>query len=357
MNSPMKKMPRTKGKYRPRAYSIEFTSPPSMQPRTLKGESSLIQRLSRARVLLLGFNQYDTPAQSVKFTQSLLERIVTEAQKRGDKDAVVTLALDESIPAATRESFENMDAVKKRGVRVVSVGVGAETVARVEKKGFEGLTDDDRAKYMPDPTDFVQSVANKGFKRYADASIVDDYNRDAQRLGKKAADMPSSEKYFAKEILQNEGIAAQLAKNVAGRPNDLTVLVTDDSRVRFGYGVKERTLKLLQVLEAGGGGEGAPAPPSGGGSAAAITATGNPDRVLSVMIDPTAADSLSATAQLRLSLAYGQYLGDQRPLADFVWFSEAPPLKIIARPKNPINKEGDKPAGESSVIGAFNARS
>ena len=75
------------------------------------------------------------------------------------------------------------------------------------------------------------------------------------------------------------------------------------------------------------------------------------------MIDPTAADSLSATAQLRLSLAYGQYLGDQRPLADFVWFSEAPPLKIIARPKNPINKEGDKPAGESSVIGAFNARS
>ena len=62
------------------------------------------------------------------------------------------------------------------------------------------------------------------------------------------------------------------------------------------------------------------------------------------------------SSQLRLSLAYGKFLPEQRMLADFVWFSKEPPLKLLTRPKNPINKEGDKPPGESSVIGAFNAR-
>lgn len=44
---------------------------------------------------------------------------------------------------------------------------------------------------------------------------------------------------------------------------------------------------------------------------------------------------------------------DQRPLADVLWFSEHPPVKLLCRVKNPISREGDKPAGESSILGAF----
>ena len=79
-------------------------------------------------------------------------------------------------------------------------------------------------------------------------------------------------------------------------------------------------------------------------------------KVLSVLLNPTAQDSLSQTVQLQLCLAYGPFLKDQKPLADFLWFTDSPPVKILTRPKNAINAEGEKPAGESSSIGAFSSR-
>ena len=75
--------------------------------------------------------------------------------------------------------------------------------------------------------------------------------------------------------------------------------------------------------------------------------------ILSVLLNPSAADSLAVTAQLQLALAYGNSLPTQRPLADFLWYSSYPSVKLLTRPKNAISREGDKPPGESSVIGAF----
>lgn len=80
------------------------------------------------------------------------------------------------------------------------------------------------------------------------------------------------------------------------------------------------------------------------------------DSVISVLLNPTADDSLSDTVQLSLCLGYGQNVLEQsRPLADYLWYSaeNRPPLKLLPRVKNPISREGDKPAGESSIIGAF----
>lgn len=324
---------KVRSKYRPRAYSIEFTSPPTMQPRSYKGEASLLQRFSNARILLVGINSDN--ANSVEFTAgSFLDRLITAAGDGGKKEVV--LSLDNSMPSETRATFEAL--AKKKSVKLLESGVDSATVSRVAVRGFEGLTDEDRSLYVPDPQDFVASVTSKGFKRYADNVIVDNYKRAGQRLVKEEKsdkDMPSSEKFFASQILENEGTAATLAKSAAGSRDRIVVLVADSTRVKFGYGVKERSQKLLRVVSGEDGGT---------------------DDVMSVLIDPTPEDTLSETAQLRLTLAYGSFLDDQRPLADFIWFSEEPPLRVLTRTKNPIGKEGDKPAGESSVIGAFNAR-
>ena len=117
--------------------------------------------------------------------------------------------------------------------------------------------------------------------------------------------------------------------------DDLVVLITDHARIKFGYGLRERTKVLLNQED--------------------IIEKGNDD-VLSIIVNPSAKETLSETSQLRLSLAYGKFLPDQRMLADFIWFSEEPSLQILTRPKNAISAEGEKPPGESSVIGAFNAR-
>jgi hypothetical protein len=75
--------------------------------------------------------------------------------------------------------------------------------------------------------------------------------------------------------------------------------------------------------------------------------------VMTVLMNPMPKDSLSATAQLRLTLNYGPYLDESRPLANYIWYTDFPPIKILTRMKNPINREGQKPPGEASIIGAF----
>lgn len=123
--------------------------------------------------------------------------------------------------------------------------------------------------------------------------------------------------------------------------NGLCIVVAGADHVKFGYGLQERAIRYLNTLQPDA--DARAAAPGGGAR----------KRVFSILLNPTALDSLSLTAQLRYVLAYGPFLKDQRLLSDYVWFSNYPPLKLLARKKNPINKEGDKPPGESSIIGAF----
>lgn len=46
---------------RPKAYSVEMTNPPSLLPRTKIGEESALDRLSKAKILIIGHhNWYET---------------------------------------------------------------------------------------------------------------------------------------------------------------------------------------------------------------------------------------------------------------------------------------------------------
>jgi len=185
-------------------------------------------------------------------------------------------------------------------------------------------------------TGFLQSVLGEGFKRYADGVITSRFEQDSIRQ-----QFRSVENYFSYRILQQEYAATLLAQRFSDQdPNNelgrskLVILLAPESDIKFGLGVEERVKRGLNRVKRG-------APPSSSAN------------VNSVLLNPSAADSLSDTAQLRLVLAYGPLQRVQRPLADFLWFSEYPPVRILTRTKNPIDREGDKPAGESSILGAF----
>ncbi len=177
----------------------------------------------------------------------------------------------------------------------------------------------------------------EGFKRYSDSVITSRFEEDSSYRR-----FTSIENYFSYRILRQEYIATLVARRFAdaskeqGRSSkELVILLAPESDIKFGLGVEERVKRSLNRVRAD-------SPPSSSSS-----------RVYSVLLNPSAADSLSDTAQLRLVLAYGPLLRYQRPLADFLWFSEYPPVRLLTRTKNPIDREGDKPAGESSILGAF----
>lgn len=57
-----------------------------------------------------------------------------------------------------------------------------------------------------------------------------------------------------------------------------------------------------------------------------------------VLLNPTATDSLSGTRALRLALEYAEDLYAGKPLANYIWFTKSPKVNQIPRMLNPENK-------------------
>jgi len=138
-------------------------------------------------------------------------------------------------------------------------------------------------------------------------------------------------------IYEDEAISTLIANSAA--KGQTFIALVGNGRTKFGYGIQERISRILKSKFDDG-----------------TTSSTQDVDVVSMLLNPSANDSESPTAQLLLTLGYGPILKEQRPLANYLWFSTSPPTKILTRPKNPISAEDEKPAGESSIIGAFGNR-
>ena len=368
---------------RPVAYSVEFTDPPCLQPRSARGEIGAIKRFSEADVIILGEHQYSQDDHELQ--ANLISR-TAEAAQRGGRKPVIGLemvqrgntafqaALDTYIKSSkngidekeadeilVRDTdwlnrwqwdFEVYKSVfhlaRKQGIPLVALGLANETKQRVLADGLDGLIDEDRTTFVPDPIGFIESVRGEGFQRYTDKVVLPLYEFYFEN--KLLGSNPSPEKFFSSKIIADEAIATAAADYVYSHPNTVMMVMTGIERVKFGYGVRERIVRRLRSLRAAELKSDGVTP---GPTPTDKAPTPVPTKVLSVLLNPTARDSLSQTVQLQLVLAYGPFLKDQRPLADFLWYSRSPPVRLLTRPKNPINSEGEKPPGESSILGAF----
>ena len=125
------------------------------------------------------------------------------------------------------------------------------------------------------------------------------------------------------------------------------LVLVGTEKCKFGFGIQERAKRNLFKIRTGS------LPLEVETNPVAANKRNDITDVVSVLVNPTSLDSLSPTVQLQLVLGYGPTLKDQLPLGNYLWFSDSPPVKILTRPKNPVSAEGEKPAGESSIIGAF----
>jgi len=267
----------------------------------------------------------------------------------------------------------------------------------VKRDGLSALSEEERASMVLYPEAFLESVRSDAFKRYTDNVILRDYSGPGSSSSSSSSSSSggggggarvkgdervtstssssSPENFFASRIVTDEAIAAALAKSVvssspspsssssnesinndkkgedAAAASPLIVCVCEASRVKFGMGIQERARLVLKKLR------GDPSPSkvitTTGAGGATVFADSDVADVVSVLLNPDQVDSASPTVQLRLTLAYGKYLVDQRPLANYLWYSDSPRSSLLTRAKNPVNNEGEKPSGESSIIGAF----
>lgn len=177
---------------------------------------------------------------------------------------------------------------------------------------------------------------------------------------------------FREEARVRQQLIAEKISNAylqdPAHPLVVAILPLDD--VEFGYGVRLRVLHKVLGGDIAGGEIGA------GG-------------VYSMIANPTATDTFSQLVGLKLSLYFHHDLfyaeekaaeaaktsttqGDlQIPgpevlasfgigedsnsnrLADYIYFTQSPSIKLLTHLKNPIDREGSKPPGEDSVLGVF----
>lgn len=208
---------------------------------------------------------------------------------------------------------------------LLAVGATAENRRTVQTQGLQALAPADRARYVADPPGFIAATSDPIFQLYADRSLLkdappnDDNNSNANN-------------FFAERILVHEAGATAVAKYALAHPGCVVAVVAPVNDLRYMGGTNGRiprvyTALLQQQQQAArdppGGAATAPPPPG-----APLTARD----VTTILLNPTAADSLSRTVRLRLEIGTGpDSLPYQTKIADYLWFSASPAVSLLPR--------------------------
>lgn len=351
------------------AYEIVERNPPMMQPLTARGEGRIQKLLAtQADALFLGHHPNSETDQALaaellqKFAQARkgtisvgLEAVpqslqpaldafmrapkssTTEAERVLLKEAAAASAATAAAASGAEGETEggaggggsgggggggiNMAAylpvlrVAKslQGFSVVALGVGASVVGRVREGGLESLSDAERSTFVGDANEFVESVTAPGFKFYSDKVIQGVYEKYMAEGALGPSVTPAN--FFAAQILTDEAMAKRSVEHMRGHPDDLMVVLSDIDRCTYGLGAPGR-------LERVGG----------------ARLNRESFKVKTMLLNPTARDSLSPIKSLRLNIGVGANQAKvTRPVGNYVWFSKSPPPNLLIRYLDPIS--------------------
>ena len=133
--------------------------------------------------------------------------------------------------------------------------------------------------------------------------------------------MPRSEKesegnYYAQRILTHEAGATVVSQYASARPDSLVVVMAPVNDVRFLNGINGRIPRVFGKLRP---------------DDSKVT----DNSVTTILLNPTARDTLSKSNYLRLEIGTAPDVLDyQTKVADYLWFSASPKVNLIPRLMN-----------------------
>lgn len=365
---------------RPKVYTVEYTNPPCLQPRTKQGEQALVDLLASSSIVLIGskINAEEDNELETLITSRLLAAcnnrkkkvsvgFATISRSSVDSSPIVQSGFDEYINSGkTGIKLEDADSIlssilerngvsvsfnryrllfhfcRKNSVAMVALGADDAVVKKVQQNGLEALSEEDKSKYVPDLEGFLSSIRTPGFSTYADRVIFPAYGKFVNDTSISVKGL-TPENYFSFRILQDEAIASKAAEVVGDGSNSMMVVIADKEQSIYGFGLQGRFKRYLAMYNKD--------EKDAIASNDASTKKKGIDNVYSILVNPTATDTLSKTLQLQLTLQYGdKYLREAYPVCNVLWFDKSPTVKLLTRVKNPIN---NNESTEKSIIGAF----
>lgn len=207
----------------------------------------------------------------------------------------------DSVPSAVPETYTPLATLaKSQGWGLLAMAPEPEDVATARSKGLQFVDGDRRSAYVADPEGFIALVQDPRFKVYTDRSLFKDF------VPVSSQDSPAN--FFAERILVHETAATVAAKST----KDWVALVAPTPDLRFLNGMNGRIPRVYNHLHPG------------------AEMTNN--RVTTILLNPTAQDTLSKSRYLRLEVGTGpDSLDYQSKVADYLWFSSSPKVNLIPR--------------------------
>lgn len=194
---------------------------------------------------------------------------------------------------------------RSNGLRMLALSPEKEDIKTARAKGLQFVDPDRRTTYVSDPNGFIALSQDPKFRVYSDRSLLKDFtplnNDDSAGL------------FFSERILVHETAANVAAQYAVQRPDSMVIVVAPTPDLRYLQGINGRIARLCAFL--------------------------NPQKnkvtensVTTILLNPSAKDTLSMTNYIRLEVGTGpETLDYQSKVSDYLWFSTMPKVNMIPR--------------------------
>jgi hypothetical protein len=199
---------------------------------------------------------------------------------------------------------------QRLSLQLLALGLPRDDTQTVLKGGLQSLDPDKRSRYVVDPTGFIAQTNDPKFKLYTDRVLMRNVD-PALNTGN----------YFAERILSHEAAATVACQYVTSKPKPrLVTIIAPTEDLRYLGGINGRLPRVYNSLLL----------------SASIDSTAKDqiteDAVTTILLNPTAASTLSLIKRLRLEIGTGpDTLQYQTKVADYLWFSSSPAVSLLRR--------------------------
>ena len=228
--------------------------------------------------------------------------------KTGDFNPLQQAMVDSGVDETTIAQYRPLlRFVQQQSLDLLAMSPEYDDIKAARKDGLQNVDVSRRQLYVSDPNGFIAQTKDPEYKLYTDRSLL--------------KDLPSNEYkvtgFFAERILVHETGATVLAKYAVRRPEAFVMMVAPIPDVRYLLGINGRIPRICKALN----------PEQN---------KVNDDAVTTILLNPTAEETLSQSRFLRLEIGTGpETLDYQTKVADYLWFSSSPKVNMIPRLMNP----------------------
>jgi len=251
----------------------------------------------------------DETAIGIPFCPISAQNVLDAFSREGNEEILVASLSQLGIPDdISMRYLPLMRLARSKSLKLLALSPERDDILVARTNGLQNIEMERRASYVADTDGFISTSGEPSFRLYTERSLLKDFTPI------NGEDTPSG--FFAERILVHETAATVASKYATARPNSLVVIAAPIADLRFLHGINGRIPRIYNFLD-----------PSG----SAMT----DDDVTTILLNPTASDTLSKSRYLRLEIGTGPDTLDlQTKVSDYLWFSSSPKVNTIPRLMN-----------------------